>query len=252
MPDFPTLVQGEPGSPTIVCLPYFGGSARSFSALWPLLPASWNLRAYTLKNVGVENGRYSVATAFEQMARAIRRDVRGPFHIVAHSMGGKIALGAASLGLDNLESVILLAPSPPSPEPMSEANRAAMLRRHGTREGALETVRLASANPLPPELLEIAIEDDLATSDTDWRNWLEIGSREDSSYTLSSVRVPIKILLGEKDEGMTPDLMRQTIIEPLAALSAPETELQVIEGAGHLLPLEAPQKVADWLRAWIV
>ncbi|BCM93237.1 2-succinyl-6-hydroxy-2,4-cyclohexadiene-1-carboxylate synthase [Abditibacteriota bacterium] len=252
MPDFPTLVQGDSGCPTLVCLPYFGGSARSFSALWPLLPASWNLRAYTLKNVGVEDGRYSLPVAFEQLARAIRRDVRGPFHLVGHSMGGKIALGAASLGLEGLEGIVLLAPSPPSPEPMSEESRTAMLRRHGTREGALETVRLASARALLPEQLEIAIEDDLAMSESDWYNWLQIGSREDSSEILSRVRVPVKILVGEKDEGMTPDLMMRTIIEPLRAVGALETELQVIEGSGHLLPFEAPQKVAHWLRAWIV
>ena len=251
MPDFPTLVQGESGCPTLVCLPYFGGSARSFSALWPLLPASWNLRAYTLENVGVEGGRYSVAMAFEQIARAVRRDVKGPFHLVGHSMGGKIALGAASLGVEGLESVVLLAPSPPSPEPMSEENRAAMLRRHGTRDGALETVRLASAMPLAPNLLEIAVEDDLATSESDWRNWLEIGSREDLSDILTHMHVPVKILVGEKDEGMTPDLMKQTIVEPLRALDAPETELQVVAEAGHLLPFEAPEEVVRWLRAWI-
>lgn len=252
MPDFPTLVQGESGCPTLICLPYFGGSARSFSALWPLLPASWSLRAYTLQNVGVEDGRYSTAAAFEQMARAIRRDVKGPFHLIGHSMGGKIALGVASLGLEGLESVVLLAPSPPSPEPMAEASRAAMISRHGTREGALETVRLASASPLHPELLEIAVEDDLATGETDWRNWLEIGSREDSSEILNRVHVPVRILVGEKDGGMPPALMNQTIIEPLRSLGVLDTELQVIEGAGHLLPFEAPQEVARWLRAWIV
>ncbi len=252
MPEFPTLVQGEAGCPTLVCLPYFGGSARSFSALWPLLPASWSLRAYTLENIGVEDGRYSVQIAFEQIARAIRRDVKGPFHLVGHSMGGKIALGAASLGLNGLESLVLLAPSPPSPEPMGEENRTAMLRRHGTREGALETVRLASVRVLAPELLEIAVGDDLATSESDWRNWLEIGSREDSSEILSGIHVPVRILVGEKDGGMTPDLMRQTIIEPLHSLGKIETELRVAEGTGHLLPLEAPEEVARWLRAWIV
>ncbi|RYX84743.1 alpha/beta hydrolase [bacterium] len=251
MAQFPMLVQGESGSPTLVFLPYFGGSARSYSALWPLLPASWNLRAYTLEHVGVKDDQYSLPVAYEQIARAIRSDVSGPFHLVGHSMGGKIALGAASLGLDGLESVVLLAPSPPSPEPIPEANRTAMLERHGTREGALETVRLASARPLAPELMELSVEADLATNENDWRNWLEIGSRVDSSDILSHIRVPVRILLGEKDGGMTPELMQQTIIEPLRSLGAPETEMQVVEGSGHLLPLEAPEEVAHWLRAWI-
>ena len=251
MPHFPTIVQGESGSPTVVCLPYFGGSARSFSALWPLLPASWNLRAYTLQDVGVENGAYSLAAAFEQIARAIRRDVRGPFHLLGHSMGGKIALGAASLGLDGLESVILLAPSPPSPEPMSEENRAAMLARHGTRSGALETLRLASTRQLAPELLELFIEDDLATSEGDWQFWLEQGSREDCSFLLESIGVPVRILVGEHDGSMTSELMKTTLVEPLRALNAPETQLQVVPDAGHLLPIEAPREVADWLRVWI-
>ena len=251
MPDFPSHVQGESGSPTLVCLPYFGGSARSFQPLWPLLPAPWCLRAYTLRDIGVEERGYSVEAAFEQIARALRRDVHGPFHLLGHSMGGKIALGAASLGLDGLESVILLAPSPPSPEQMSDDNRAAMLARHGTREGALETVRLASHRPLSPEMLELAVEDDLATSEDDWKNWLGIGSRQDCSSLLRSVDVPVRILVGQHDAGMTPDAMTRTILEPLRAFNAPPTEMQIVEGAGHLLPFEAPREVADWLRLWI-
>lgn len=251
MTDFPTLVQGESGSPTLVCLPYFGGSARSFCALWPLLPASWSLRAYTMQGIGVGGGAYSLEVAFEQIAQAVRRDVSGAFHLLGHSMGGKLALGAASLGLDGLESVILLAPSPPSPEPMSEASRAAMLARHGTREGALETIHLAAKRPLSPSLLEMAVEDALATSQNDWENWLERGSRQDCTFVLAGLPVPVRIVVGEDDHRMTPDLMKRTLIEPLGALGVPAPPLEVIAGAGHLLPLEAPLEVAQWLTRWL-
>ena len=249
--NFPTLTQTPSGSPKLVCLPYFGGSVRSFSALWPLLPASWGLRAYTLENIGVEGGAYSLEAAFEQLGLAIRRDVSGPFHLLGHSMGGKLALGVAAMGLPDLESVLLVAPSPPSPEPMSDAGRAGMLSRHGTREGALETIRLASHRSLSPELLEIAVEDDLATSETDWRNWLEVGSRADHATLLERVRVPVRIAIGARDEGMTAQLMEETIIAPLRALHGVETPLEIVSDAGHLLPFEAPREMSDWLRAWI-
>lgn len=253
MSHFPTLVRaGEPGAPSVVFLPYFGGSARTFTALWPLLPSSWNLRAYTPANIGIgEDGTYSLDIAFEQLARTLKRHVSGPLHLVGHSMCGKIALGAASLGLEGLQSIILLAPSPPSPEPMDEKERQRMLQTHGTREAALETVRGASKRTLAPELLEIAVEDNLATNERDWNNWLQLGSRDDRTNILQNLRAPVKIIVGQGDESMTPDLMTRTLIDPLVALGQPEPPLQAIEGAGHLLPLEAPSEVANWLEKWI-
>ncbi len=249
--NFPTLFQNPSGSPTLVCLPYFGGSARSFGALWPLLPASWGLRAYTMEGIGMENGVYSLDAAFEQLSLALRRDITGPFHLLGHSMGGKLALGMAALGVPNLESVLLVAPSPPSPEPMSDAARSGMVARHGTRAGALETVRLASHRPLPPELLEIAVEDDLATSETDWVNWLDVGASADYSTLLERVQVPLRIAVGARDDGMTARLMEETIIAPLRAFNGAQTPLEIIPDAGHLLPMEAPHELNDWLRAWV-
>ncbi|MCY7289359.1 MAG: alpha/beta fold hydrolase, partial [Cryobacterium sp.] len=57
----------------------------------------------------------------------------GPWMLAAHSMGGKVAALVASRVLSGhaavfgLAGVVLLAPSPPTPEPMTDDKRALML-----------------------------------------------------------------------------------------------------------------------------
>jgi pimeloyl-ACP methyl ester carboxylesterase len=54
--------------------------------------------------------------------------------------------------------------------------------------------------------------------------------------------VPFTILMGGDDRLYPPDAMR-----PFAAL-APHAVVEVVEGCGHLAPLEAPEAVASAIR----
>lgn len=60
---------------------------------------------------------------------------------------------------------------------------------------------------------------------------------------LRELDVPLWVLVGEHER---PELRREA--EALAA-AAPGARLQVVEGAGHVLPVEAPKQVAEALRA---
>ncbi len=226
----------------IFFLPYFGGNAHSYRELIALLP-EFECTAFSLAGIGIKDGKYSVENAIEELETLCLSSATGEFLLVGHSMGGKFALGVAAKGADDLKGVVLLAPSPPSPEPIPDEVRARMLNDHGSREAALVTIRGASVREIGGEALENAVTANLETSETDWKNWLERGSYEDISSVLPDVKIPAMVIIGDGDTGMTQGLMETEILSKIGG-----SRLEIIENAGHLLPLEAPDELAELIR----
>lgn len=234
---------------TLVFLPYFGGSAHSWDYVWPHLPADFRCLALDFfapdLPLGADaNGDYHVEVAAAQIAEFLEKTVENRLFLIGHSMGGKIALGAAP-ALKNLAGIVLVAPSPPTPEPMDDLARAFMLRDHGTRAAALEIVKSASFLELDDEKIERAISDNLATPQRDWENWINLGTRQDISAVLSEIRVPVLVIAGARDSAMTPEILRAEIVEKL-----PDARLEMVE-SGHLIPLETPDELARLIGEFI-
>lgn len=168
---------------------------------------------------------------------------------IGHSMGGKIATLAAArsrdglLGLAGLGGVILIAASPPSPEPMDPARRAEMLAWFGSgapqRQHAETFVDNNAASMLPPALRERAIADVLRSQPEAWAAWLLRGSRQDVADAAGTLHVPALIMAGAEDGDLGADAQRR-----LNLPHYPAATLECIPGAAHLLPYEAPHDVA--------
>ncbi|HYH27723.1 MAG TPA: alpha/beta fold hydrolase [Actinomycetota bacterium] len=71
---------------------------------------------------------------------------------------------------------------------------------------------------------------------------LAMRDRPDSTGTLSSIDVPTTVVVGSED-ALTPPAMSETI-----ASGVPNSELVVLDGAGHLSNLEAPEGFLAALR----
>ncbi len=229
----------------LIFLHYFGGGPRSWDGVISHLDGHENghkTRALDVREVGRTPEGYSVEGAATDVLQLIG-ETDEPFVLIGHSMGGKIAVAIAARQPNNLRGCVLIAPSPPTPEPMSDETRESMLRGHGTREAAQRIVEGAAGSELAPEVWETAIAANLAYSDRDWNNWIEIGTREDISGVIPNVKTPILVLAGERDEGMAAEFLRQEIVEKIA-----DAQLQEIEGAGHLMPQEKPAEVARLIR----
>jgi pimeloyl-ACP methyl ester carboxylesterase len=167
-----------------------------------------------------------------------------PWVAVGHSMGGKIALAAAARRPSRLTALILLAASPPTPEPISDSDRAAMLNAFGNRR--LVRKQLAgTGSRLPPEMLKVAIDDELRVAEAAWRWWLNTGSRDDISGATAGIGVPVLVVAGDSDDAMDPS------VAPEITHSLCRAELNIIVDAGHLLPLERPQALADLIAAFV-
>ena len=187
-------------------------------------------------------GAYDVASYADDVERMV--EGWGEYTIVGHSMGGKFALAFAARRPEGLRRLVLVAPSPPTPEPMTDEERAATLAGYGKPEFARKTVEKITEAPLPEPFRAGAERDYLRTSERAWRAWMERGSKEDLSDRMARIEVPVRVVVGAEDPVMRPEMLRREVVARLADASLTE-----IAGSGHLLPLERPEGLIAFLRA---
>ena len=229
--------------PTLVFLHHFGGSARSWDTVRDRLGGAFPTLALDLPGFGSAAdapGPYSVSA----YADVVEADIRalGPrdFILVGHSMGGKVALALAARQPPGLRSLVLLAPSPPTPEPIQDDARAELIAGWGEYGATSRTLARITAAPLPDAARRVAIDDMMRCGKAAWTAWLTGGSREDFSEAMPRVSAPVTILSGTRDTVFPTRLMHDEVAGRLA-----DARVVTVPGAGHLLPLEAPDAVAS-------
>ncbi|QNH62487.1 alpha/beta fold hydrolase [Hymenobacter sediminicola] len=234
---------------TFVCLHYWAGAGHEFQAIADLLTPEYRLVSPNLGGFGGAPGPlggYSVDAYADEVAAFIQTQGLHRYVLVGHSMGGKIALALAARQPKGLRGLVLLSPSPPSPEPMTDEDRKASQQAWGQRIRAEKTQQKITARSLPEPVQQRIVEDNLSSSKAAWDAWLLHGSRENLAARMCEVRVPCAIVAGDQDAVMSPSVHG---LETLPLL--PEgTPLEIVPGAGHLLPYEAPEEVAALLRAF--
>jgi pimeloyl-ACP methyl ester carboxylesterase len=221
---------------TLVFLHYFGGSARSWSALTPLL----DVPCVTLDLPGFGDAPFVADAVVAVLERLEGID---DYLLVGHSMGGKVALSVASTQPPGLRGLVLVAPSPPSPEPMPEAERARLLAAFGVPDALEETLRKTTFVELPESMRQLLLHDNMRSSRAGWNAWLQSGSRVDESYLMPLVTLPTLVVAGEHDQGMTAELLEREVVGRVKG-----ARLVTVPGAGHLIPMEAPAALAAMLR----
>ncbi|MVN76627.1 alpha/beta fold hydrolase [Hymenobacter sp. HMF4947] len=226
---------------TYLALHYWAGSGREFENLRPLLPPGARLLAPDLPGFGAQAAPagfdYSVKSYTDWVEEYSTSQQLTDYVVIGHSMGGKFALALAARRPAGLRSLLLLSPSPPTPEPISEPDRAASLAAYGQPAEAEHTFSKITNIPLPAAWHEQVVADNLRTSQAAWDAWLQAGSREDISALMPHINVPCRLLVGENDRAIPLEAQRRQTL-PLLPQG---TALVAVPGAGHLLPLEAPE-----------
>ncbi len=186
---------------------------------------------------------YSVADMADDIQALIQEMAIQEYVLIGHSMSSKVALELASRQPVDLQSLLLLSPSPPVPEPISDADRRDMLETHGQQTAAEETCMKITAKLLSASVKAQIIADNLRTSDVAWNAWLTMGSKEDISDQMYAINVPVHIIVGTKDEALAPDVQPRMTLPYL-----PGATLENVDGAGHLLPWETPDLLTTFIR----
>jgi len=244
--------------PVFFMLHALGGSARAWDGVATALGDDVETIALDLPGFGDERAAtdLTVVGMADHVAAAVRKRGAARWLLVGHSMGGKIAsiVAARALagepGLFGLAGVVLLAGSPPSPEPMDEDRRREMIgwEAHGPLDDAAARAFVDDniGDALAPAADRLALDDLRRTSREAWLAWLERGSREDWSDAVGTLDLPALIVVGGADGDLGEAGQRAT-----NAIVYPRAVVAVEEGAAHLLPLERPREVADRIaRFW--
>jgi len=242
----PTLYVHEQGvgSPAIVLLHYFGGSSRTWEPLISHLDADVRVIAPDLRGWGRSDRPgegYTLTDYADDVQALIAKLGVDRYVLVGHSMGGKIAQLLASRRPEGLLGLVLVAPSPPTPLVFPEEARATLTTVYDSRESieaALSHVLVT--DPLSPALHEQVVADSLAGSPAAKLAWPLQISQEDITAQVSRIGVPTLILSGSADKVDPREVLEGELLSRLA-----DGRMQLIEGMGHLLPLEAPEQVAS-------
>lgn len=244
--------------PVLFLLHALGGSARVWDGAIAALGTDFEAVAIDLPGFGDAPAAadLSVAGMVDHVAEVVRMRGAPRWLLIGHSMGGKVATIVASRalagepGLFGLAGVVLLAASPPSPEPMDDDRRQKMIAwaAEGPLDGAAARAFVDGnvGAPLAPAADRLAIDDLEHASREAWLAWLERGSREDWSSDVGRLDLPALIIVGGADGDLGEAGQRAT-----NAHVYPRARIHVEGGAGHLLPLERPQAVAELIaRFW--
>ncbi|SEN47378.1 Pimeloyl-ACP methyl ester carboxylesterase [Sphingomonas gellani] len=237
-------------TPTVFLLHALGASGGAWREVIAALGDRVPCVAPDLPGFGDNHaGQMDVEATLRWLTAEIASRAPASFLLVGHSMGGKFATllaaraQAGEPALDGLAGVVLLAASPPAPEPMDEDRRATMIGWFADGEpGEDDARRFIDANvagPLPPPLMTQAVADVRRSSPAAWTGWLERGAREDWSERVGRLTIPALIVAGADDGDLGIDNQRR-----LNLPHYPGAWIETVPDAAHLLPYEQPAAVA--------
>jgi pimeloyl-ACP methyl ester carboxylesterase len=226
------------GPITLILLPFLAGSQREWTEVIATLAR--NHRCIT-----------TVAEMTDSLHATLVSFKLERYVLVGHSMAGKLSAIIARRALDGDTALhppiglVLVAPSPPSPEPMSDSKREQMLEAFPAEAAPEQDLKHAekyisdnSTRDIPLAAFDRTVADVLKMNRNAWVAWLEGGSKEDWSSRVGIVELPTLLVAGDNDSALGP--------EPQAEYTQPffpQAHLIALD-TNHLIPLEQPDELA--------
>lgn len=233
------------GGPTLVLIHGWNCDRRYWEPAMEELEEDYRMVAVDLGGHGESgSGRqaWTIGAFGEDVAAVVRLLELDRVVLVGHSMGGPVALEAAGrldgrvtgvVGVDTFQAV---EETPPSD---LDAQLEPFRRNLGKALRMLDPVFFAPSTE--PEL-EDWIRRDMAAAPLDVSvPALESLARYDESAALSALRVPVGTINAD---------IRPTDAEALRR-ARPGFELAIVEGTGHFLMMERPERFAQELRRFV-
>jgi pimeloyl-ACP methyl ester carboxylesterase len=236
--------------PSLLFLHYWGGSSRTWDPVFNRLKIDFRCVAYDHRGWGEsdkpETG-YRVHDLANDAEALIQTLGLTRYVLIGHSMGGKVAQLLAARRPGGLEGLILVAPAPPTPMNVPEAQRKQMIQAYQYREAVKFLIKnILTAVPLSDQIRQQIVEDTLKGGIAAKHAWPEKGMLEDISREVADITVPTLVLAGENDQVEKIDSLERALVPNI-----PAARMTVIPETGHLSPLEVPDKIASEIRTFL-
>lgn len=184
------------------------------------------------------------------MATAILSEAPPRFALAGLSMGGIVAMEMLEQAPDRIERLALLDTNPLAERPEIAARRAPQIARAlsgdlaGVMRDELKPNYLADAGDTATLDLCLAMAEALGP-EVFRRQSIALQGRADRTATLARFTGPALVLMGSEDRLCPRD--RHDLMHALM----PQSRLVIVEGAGHLPPLETPIRLRTALKDWL-
>ena len=190
---------------------------------------------------GARFGRIDLDDSIAEMAATVLASAPERFALAGHSLGAIVALEIMRQAPSRVTRLALLNASA---RPASEAQLAAWA---AMRDGEFDAVVSAFASANTRAQLGGRVEAMAwAVGQRGLRRQLAAqASRPDSRPFLAAITVPTRVLTGSED-AICPRELQEELVAGI-----PRARHVVVEGAGHMAPLEDPAAVAAHLQHWL-
>ncbi|MCH2163384.1 MAG: alpha/beta hydrolase [Marinovum sp.] len=186
----------------------------------------------------------------EEIASEIVTSSPPKFALCGAGLGGMVALEIVRRAPDRVTRLALMDTSPHADTPAEAGDREARIIKAKTGQLLVtheSDMRSSGIAPVPHQSDVLALGLDMLDhlgADAYMRQMRCLMRRRDQQSTLRRVRCPALVLCGAGN-------LRYTVKRHMSmAELIPYSQLQVIDGAGHLAPMEQPEAVIGALRQW--
>ncbi|MEY4266512.1 MAG: hypothetical protein RIS90_1047 [Pseudomonadota bacterium] len=223
----------------LVLLPGLNNTSAVFGAVAQALPADIQPHCPDLPAL----------TTVELLAKQVLRDAPATFWLGGFSFGGYVAMAVLALAPERVQGIALICSSPLADTPEQRARRLDAI--HLAEQGGHEASASAATLPFHPDSLNnpelIALRREIVYA---------YGAQRYIAHCHACMARPDRSALLD---GRRPTLLvsaSHDVVVPVAGVRAvadrvPGSQFELIDGAGHLLPLEQPQALAEVLTGWI-
>jgi len=194
---------------------------------------------------------YGLADSLAEMARLVLATAPARFALLGHSMGARVAFEIMRVAPERVSRLALVSTGVHLPRE-GEAEKRHALRDLGRSEGMDALV----AAWLPPMFAPVNADDEALVSPLR-RMCIEAGlavfeaqiaallGRPEVESLLPGIQCPTLVAVGREDRWSPP--------EQHAAIAArvPHARFVMVEGAGHMLPAEAPEALNAEIARWL-
>lgn len=228
--------------PVVVLVPGMGNTAQLWSAQVNGLSDQYQ----------VVVPDYVGAKSIREMAERVLAQVSADrFSLVGFSLGGYIALNLVGRIADRIERLAFISASPFADSDQAIEQRESLIEQaRDNYDAVLQSMGgfiVCPDGPLASETRDMVttMGKELGIDEFCLQQRAAM-HRPDTRQQLSAMRCPVRVLCGADDK-VTPVSGNRYLADHI-----PGATLQVLEQSGHLLPLERPGEVTEFLREWML